>query len=406
MISTEDALKIIIKNSVKFQKKNTPLSQSQGHVLTENVYADRDFPPFERVTMDGIAINSRSWEEGIRSFRIIHLQAAGSTQTTLPDGQKAVEVMTGAVLPENADVVIRYEDTTISEIDGKRMASVHLDSVTKFQNVHRKGEDRRKGDLLIPKGVLISGPEIGVLSSIGKTQVSVFEYPNVAIISTGDELVGIDQVPELHQIRSSNVFTLQSELISLGIGSEIFHLIDSKEEIRESLIDIMEKFPVIILSGGVSKGKFDFIPEVLQSLGVKQLFHKVKQRPGKPFWFGNSDKNTVFALPGNPVSTYMCFYKYVRSWFEACLGISPEKPYAQLVEDFRFTPDLTCFLQVKIMMTKTGILEATPMEGHGSGDFANLLFSDGFLELPAGFDFFKKGNKYPLLPFRGGWALS
>ncbi len=174
---------------------------------------------------------------------------------------------------------------------------------------------------------------------------------------------------------------------------------DNKNELEEKLKVILAEYELIILSGGVSKGKFDFVPQVLESLGVKKLFHQVSQRPGKPMWFGCSEKNTVFALPGNPVSTFMCFHRYLKPWLIRSLQSEIKNQSAILATDFNFTPALTYFLQVKIK-NENGKLMAYPMVGGGSGDFVNLKDVDGFLELLLERSDFQKGESFPLILFR------
>jgi molybdopterin molybdotransferase len=238
-----------------------------------------------------------------------------------------------------------------------------------------------------------------MLASVGKSEVSVIKYPTAAVISTGDELVEVHQTPLPHQIRKSNSYMLAAALDELGCKADLFHLIDDEKEIKEKLAAILSKYELIILSGGVSKGKFDFIPQALESLHVKKLFHQVSQRPGKPMWFGQSEKNTVFGLPGNPVSTFACFHRYVKPWLTKSFGNQRQKQSAILAEDYSFTPKLVYFLQVKIQ-NENGKLMAYPFSGGGSGDFANLKDVDGFLELPLNQSEFQKGESFPLILFR------
>jgi molybdopterin molybdotransferase len=219
------------------------------------------------------------------------------------------------------------------------------------------------------------------------------------VIATGDELVDVDKKPLPHQIRKSNSHALAAALHQLGCQADLFHLVDDPKILEEKVGMILNKYELIILSGGVSKGKFDFVPQVLASLGVQKLFHQVNQRPGKPMWFGRSEKNIVFALPGNPVSTFMCFYRYVKPWLMKSLGSEERPQLAVLAEDFTFTPDLTYFLQVKIQ-NENGKLMAYPIAGGGSGDFANLKEVDGFLELPLERSTFQAGESFPLILFR------
>jgi molybdopterin molybdotransferase len=183
--------------------------------------------------------------------------------------------------------------------------------------------------------------------------------------------------------------------------SNAFHLPDNKEEIKTELQTLLEENDVLILSGGVSKGKFDFIPKALEELGIQKLFHQVNQRPGKPFWFGTSgDKSkVVFALPGNPVSTFLCFHKYIKPWVLKNLGVEEKPVDAILTSNLTFSPALTYFLQVRTQIQEGRIL-AHPVPGGGSGDFVNLKGVDGFLELPANKSTFSAGEVFPFISFR------
>ena len=207
------------------------------------------------------------------------------------------------------------------------------------------------------------------------------------------------------QIRRSNVYSLQSLLLALGITAETRHIGDDKSSLSNEIESCFEQYDVLLFSGAVSKGKFDFIPEVLDNLGVKKLFHKVKQRPGKPFWFGELQaanggrQATVFAFPGNPVSTYVNCLQYFYPWYKASIGVEVKKEYAVLKEDISFKPQMTYFLQVKLEQNQ-GEIEAAPVTGNGSGDLANLVKADAFLILPMEQTEFKKGNVFPILRYR------
>ncbi|MEI9918323.1 MAG: molybdopterin molybdotransferase MoeA [Bacteroidota bacterium] len=389
MISVQQATEII--NEVPFHAGNevVDITRATGHVLAENVIADRDLPPFHRATMDGIAIK---YQEGVIEFIVEGTQAAGQPQQKLKSG--CIEIMTGAMLPEGADTVVRYEDVVIS--DGKAVVNA---PVEKNQFIHSKGIDAHEGEVLLKPGVILSPAEIALLASVGKNNVSVYNVKPVAIVTTGDELIPVEETPLPWQIRRSNGISISSSLSEIKIDSYLSHLPDDPSVLEKELKKIIESHDVIILSGGVSKGKFDYIPSVLEKLGIKKSFHQVKQRPGKPFWFGRSETKTVFALPGNPVSTFLCFHKYIKPWIEMGLGVESNNAKAILASDYTFKPDLTYFLQVKIDMS-SGSLLATPDAGEGSGDFANLRNVDGFIELPTGRNEFKKGEAFPYIPFR------
>ncbi|MBL6448163.1 molybdopterin molybdotransferase MoeA [Fulvivirga sp. 29W222] len=399
MISVEEAIDIVMSHTLEPGKEKIFLDKAIGRVLKEDILADRDFPPFNRVMMDGIAINSQAWEAGRREYYVESMQTAGSPQQTLSETQNCIEVMTGAMLPQNADVVIRYEDVNIT---GK-VANVSVDAVTSFQNVHLKGTDRRVDDILIHKDQKLSPAEIAILATVGKHAVEVVRQLRIAIVSTGDELVDVNDTPSPYQIRRSNTYALQSALQVNGHESKGFHINDEKEVLGVKLREIVEEYDLVILSGGVSKGKKDYVPEILEKLNVRKLFHGVKQRPGKPFWFGvredGSSSTTIFALPGNPVSTFMCFYTYTLPWLNRCYGIDNREIEASLSEDFEFNPPLTYFLQVKLNLDK-GQLLAIPVIGKGSGDLANLLEADAFLQLPSGRSVFKAGESFPVISYR------
>ncbi len=398
MISVEEADTIIREYALPFPNTLLPLQEAIGRILREDIHADRDMPPYHRVTMDGIAIQHEAFQRGLRNFQVEGLGPAGAPQTVLNDEGSCIEIMTGAILPENTDTVIRYEDVRIE--DG--MAFVRVDGVLAGQNIHRQGTDRRQGELVIEAGTLISAAEIGVAASVGKDLLRVADVPRTIIVSTGDELVEVNQTPLPYQIRKSNVHRLQATLRGWGISTDTAHLPDEPAVIRETLSNMLEHYSIIILSGGVSKGKFDYLPKILEEHGVEKLFHRVRQRPGKPFWFGRSNDGVmVFAMPGNPVSSFLCTLRYFKPWLETCLGQhARQKPCARLAEDVRFLPDLTYFLQVRIKVDEDGQLLAFPVQGHGSGDLANLVDADAFLELPSDRSEFKAGEVFPFWPYR------
>jgi molybdopterin molybdotransferase len=396
MISVQEASALILSHLYKPGVRPVPLQEAAGMVLAEAITADRDFPPFHRVTMDGIAIRFEAWEKGKRTFLIEGTQAAGEPQKMLNHPDNAMEVMTGAMLPAGTDTVIRYEDLKI----GSQEATLAVDQLVRGQSVHYQGQDARREEVLLSPSMVLSPAEIALLASVGRTEVRVKTCPRTAIVASGDELVEIGQKPLPHQIRRSNTYAIEAAMQALGWKGDQFHLPDEKETLRRSLEKIVQEYDTVILSGGVSQGKFDFIPEVMENIGVKKVFHQVSQRPGKPFWFGISPEGkTVFALPGNPVSTFMCFYRYIQPWLWKSLGINVQPEYAVLARDFTFAPGLTYFLQVGIK-NEAGRLMAYPDAGGGSGDFANLKKIDGFLELPREQSVFKAGEAFPFIAFR------
>lgn len=396
LTDVQKALEIILSATEDFGIEKVSFQESPGRVLKENICADRDMPPFDRVSMDGVALKWEDFENGRREFEIEAMQAAGSPKLSLKATGTCIEAMTGAVLPDNTDAVVPYEQIEINQ----GVASILTEEVGRMQNVHRKGLDRKKNDLLVGIGRRISPAEIGIMATVGAYEVKVGRLPKTAIISTGDELVPVEGTPLPHQIRMSNVHSLKALIQPYGLRPDLFHLTDDPAELKSKIRGLLNDYEVLMFSGAVSKGKFDFLPQILDELLVKKLFHRVQQRPGKPFWFGKRDRVTVFAFPGNPVSTSVSCVKYFLPWLRKGLGIAPvEEKYAVLDQDFEFKPKLTYFLQVKLL-NRRGTIYAIPEEGNGSGDLANLTLSDAFLELPADRNHFSKGEIFPYLQFR------
>jgi molybdopterin molybdotransferase len=379
-----------------------PFLEATGRILREPIVADRPFPPFNRVMMDGIAINfEESYAKGQTIFGVEDLQAAGMPGKQLANMANCLEVMTGAVLPELTDTVIPYEHLQVSEHEGFRRFTI-TKPVDRLQNIHWEGTDMGAGQTLIIAGTRITAAETGVLATVGKHLVSVGRLPKIAIISTGDELVPVTETPAAHQIRMSNVWSLAASVQELGIRASCHHVEDNKTAIFELLRSLMDA-DVWICSGAVSAGKFDHLPQLLEELGMQRIFHKVEQRPGKPFLFGVFQQGpVVFALPGNPVSGFMCYYRYVRPWLQAAMGYEqPPVPYAVLGEDILFDKPLTYFLPVQLQAQPSGQWIAVPHAYHGSGDLASLLKANAFMELPADQPRFLKGESFPVWPFRG-----
>jgi molybdopterin molybdotransferase len=294
--------------------------------------------------------------------------------------------------------VVRYEEVELN--DGT--ATIRSERVEKGQNAQKQGLERRKGELIVREGCRLSPAEAGVASTIGKATVKVARLPRTVIIYTGSELVEVDENPLPHQIRASNVYTIAALLEKWKIQADLLHLPDDELYIRRKVQGCLENYDLILLTGGISKGKYDYVPAALLESGVRQLFYRVAQRPGKPFWFGNvPDGPFAFALPGNPVSAFMCALRYTVPWLRASLGMRPfEGRYAQLSEDLVFKKEQTYFIQVKTRSTLDGRMIADVVSARGSGDLASLADADGFLELPAERKEFKAGETYRYYGYR------
>lgn len=375
MIEFNKAYQHVLENTLELGVEKVPLLQSLNRVLAEEIRADRDFPPFDRATKDGIAIHFSTLVHDDHVFHIEGVAAAGAPQQVLQHSENCVEVMTGAVLPKNTDTVIMYEHISITE-----KGAIINEKVTKGQNIHGQGSDESAGAVLLTKGTKITPAEIGVMATVGKSDILVKAHPKVCTIATGNELVEVNAVPLPHQIRKSNTITLEAALLIRGIPSTSLHLVDDKQAIFESLTSALKQNDVLLLSGGVSKGKFDFIPEVMESLGVEKVFHRVAQRPGKPFWFGvhKELKTVIFSFPGNPVSTFANFHVYFLPWLYTSWNFPLKTQVIQLAEAIRISPPLTRFIQVKTV-AENGVIYARPVTENGSGDLISLSKSDGFI---------------------------
>ena len=345
MVTVEEAEKIILAQTKNYGTESVYFENALGRVLAEDIKADRDLPPYNRVTMDGIAINFAAFENEIRSFRIIATQAAGDTPFEINHESECIEVMTGAALPATTDTVIRYEDLQIQN----GTATLISENVVKGQSIHFKGIDIKQNEVVVAANQFISPAFINTIGSVGKTNLLVKKLPKTVIISTGNELVDVNETPTSFQIRKSNNYTIKAVLQQYKLEADMLHIPDDASFTKQQIEKCLQEYDVIILSGGISMGKFDYVPAVLEELSVKKLFHKVQQRPGKPFWFGKHDNGVlVFAFPGNPVSTFMCLHRYFLPWLEKSLGINKQPSYAVLEEDFVFNPPLQYFLQVKL----------------------------------------------------------
>lgn len=351
-------------------------------------------PPFNRVAMDGIAIPYEAFEKGIRTFKILAVQAAGEKPKDTRAISECIEIMTGAALPATTDTIIRYEDLEIKNGE----ATVQVENIIKGQNIHWKASDKKISEVLIDVDTMITPSVINVAASVGANNLLVKKLPKVAVISTGDELVEVDNKPSPYQIRNSNAYAIEAVLKQHLISPTLLHLPDEEKTIRQQLKQALEEFDVLILTGGVSMGKFDYVPKILEELSAQLLFYKVQQRPGKPFWFGSYEHKLIFAFPGNPVSSFLCLHRYFLLWMKSCLDIPSPNLYALVNEDVEFKPDLTYFLQVKLQANEEGKILAQPIKGNGSGDFSSLTKADAFIELPAHKSIFKKGEVYKIWP--------
>jgi molybdopterin molybdotransferase len=403
MLSPAEATARVLATARPLPPETLPLPYAAGRILAETLTADRDFPPFNRVAMDGIAVAHAAWAGGQTAFAIQHAQYAGAPPRPLSDPTQAVEVMTGAVLPAGTDVVVRYEDILLEN----NRATIQIPAPEgPGVNIHHQAADRRAGDALLQPGTRLGPAELAVAATVGAAHLAVTRPARVAVVSTGDELVGIHETPLPHQIRRSNAYALQALFTQDGAEVSLFHLPDALAELRRGLTNILDAgFDAVVLSGAVSKGRADHLPGLLRELQVAEIFHEVQQRPGKPLWFGaRAGGPVVFGLPGNPVSTFITACRYVRPWLRAvaqpadaaATSAASEAPApAVLTVDISFKPPLTHFVPVHLTVDAGGRRLATPLRVGGSGDLAGLLGATAFLELPPEPVVFPAGSVWP-----------
>ena len=391
MISPSEADALIGRHLNCLPIESLPLMQCSGAVLRENVYAERDQPPFDRVAMDGVALDSRAVRDGRRRFRVQAMQAAGDAPLRLEASDAAIEIMTGASLPAGCDAVVPVEQLLRAD------DSIELDErvrVAPWQNVHRRGSDCSQGSLLLTAGSPLGAPEIAVAAGAGMPRIRVSAQPTISVISTGNELVEPGEPVEPHQVRRSNAYGILAALRRRGfqrIADD--HLADDLPTLIARLRVQLDTHDVLILSGGVSMGKLDLVPQALVALGVREVFHKISQRPGKPMWFGVGPQGTaVFALPGNPVSTQVCLARYVVPGLHAAMGGSePTIEKIAIAAPLEIKHGLTSLIPVRIETDDWGRPWAHPRLTNGSGDFTALVGTDGVVELPPGPNEYAKG---------------
>jgi molybdopterin molybdotransferase len=413
MLTYRQSQDIITKQSHSFGREKVTLDHACGRVLAEPILADRDYPPFHRAAMDGYAIRYSDWEEGIRNYGVIETIYAGASATKPIGKGECYKIMTGAPVPPDADVVIRREDTDEGTQPGDSTQSldpsdngsvtqskdpastgraaqsvgIRLPSCRRFQNIARQGEDIRAGATAIGTPSVIGPAVTGILASLGKNECLVERLPRVALFTTGDEVVAVDAPVSPIQIRNSNRWIMQSLLKGWGITPCHYeHLPDTKTVLRDSLQKVIMGPPsatgpssadIIILSGGVSAGDADYVPGILEELGVQRLFHKIAIKPGKPVWCGiTPGGGIVFALPGNPFSGMVGFTLLIQPYLHACFGLAaPEQLGLPLAAPKKKKTPLDEFFPVRITGSPAG-LQAIDINGSGDsrlGLYANAL---------------------------------
>ncbi len=382
MISVDQAREYILKEARPGAVEKVPLDEAGGRVLARDVPADRDYPPFNRAAMDGFALRAEDFNrDPARAIPVTQEIFAGMVGTPLEPGECA-KIMTGAPVPEGADAIIKVED---SSTPAPGMVAFSIAEVNAGRSIARKGEDAREGDVLLRKGDMVSPLAAGTLATVGAHELEVFAPLTAAILSTGDEVVPAAQKPLPHQIRDSNHHSLHHFLKTYGIAPSLREIVpDNPDRLREAAARGL-RARILIMTGGVSMGDADFVPEVLADLGVEKIFHKVNIKPGKPLWFGRGPEGTaVFGLPGNPLSCQVGFKVFIEPFIRACLELAPAgSMLLPLGTDRRIKDGREEFFPCSLQ-TREGRTFIVPTAHRGSGDIKAAARSTGLARQPAG----------------------
>ncbi|MCR4292649.1 MAG: molybdopterin molybdotransferase MoeA [Candidatus Kuenenia sp.] len=391
MISVDEAKKIIIENVSPLAPIEVCFEDALDFCLAEDVRSDIDMPPFNRSAMDGYAVIAEDTKKASVVLKIIENITAGDMPAKKVSHGCVSKIMTGASVPEGADAVVRFEDT---EDTGEENRVKILKAVKSGTNISNRGEDMQIGQIVLHAGMQIRPQEIGILATVGKSVVKVYPAPAVGIISTGNELVNVDEKPSPVQIRNSNSYSLAAQARRMNAGVEILGIAgDRKEDIVRIMTQGLQK-DVLILSGGVSMGEYDLVGDVLKEAGVRIYFEKVALRPGKPVIFGKKDKTLIFALPGNPVASLVTFELFIYPAIRKLMGFSSlgRTTVAALLETDISTKRRRREFRPARCQWKENTWSVSSVEWHGSADLLATTKANCLLIIPEETEKLSKGQ--------------
>ncbi len=399
MLSVEQAQHLVIEHARRRPAEVLTLSpELLGLVLAEEVASDLDMPPFDKSLVDGYAVRTADFQGGEARLLVLEEIVAGSLPRMEVSAGCCSRIMTGAAIPRRCDAVVMLERT--KSIDAER---VHLaDAPQAGQNILRRGREMRRGDVVLAAGTVLRPQELGLLATVGKVQVVVYRQPVVAILSTGNEVVEPSLTPNDGQIRNSNALMLAGQVARAGAKPHYLGIArDTLDSLRPMAAEGL-KSDVLLLSGGVSAGKLDLVPQLLQELGVTPVFHKVEMKPGKPLFFGVKGDRLVFGLPGNPVSSLVGFELFVRPALRIMMGKAADIALlpATLAVDFSYRTDRPTYHPARLELTDAG-LQATPVPWFGSPDLRALSAANGFVRFEKGERSYERGEAVQVLMPQG-----
>jgi molybdopterin molybdotransferase len=384
MITFEAAFKIVMESVFETRTETIPFTDSSGRILDEDIKSDIDMPPFNRSAVDGYACHRIDINNELEVIEVI---SAGKKPLQIVGKNQCSKIMTGAIVPDGCDVVFMVEESGNFSNGKIRFSGTDLKL-----NISVKGEDVRTGDVVLKKGKLIQPQDVAVMASVGHTKVNVKKKPVVGIISTGDELINPSDFPAISQIRNSNAYQLDAQVTRAGGTAIEYGIAPDNENITYEIIQkAIHECDIVIITGGVSMGDFDFVPGVLIRSGVKILFDRVNVQPGKPTTFGVHSKAIVFGLPGNPVSSFIQFEMLVRPLINSMMGytwIPREQKLPLAINYERKSSDRMGLIPVFINKD----LEVVPVDFHGSAHITALSYSDGVITMKPGIRSLIKGE--------------
>jgi molybdopterin molybdotransferase len=405
MISADEALTQVLDSVAALGVERVPIRDAMGRILAEEISSSRDIPDFDNSAMDGYAVRaadlSGAGERNPKRLRVTETIAAGSMPSVVLSAGEAARIMTGAPVPQGADSIVPVERTRTS--DG--MVEI-LAAPAPGEFVRPRGEDLRVGERVMEPGKRLSPSDIGMLASLNHAMVDVWRRPRVSIVATGDELVDVDQVPTGAQVVNSSAYALAAAVADAGGEAVILKVArDTKDEIRARLSEAIA-LDAVLSTGGVSVGDFDHVKQMLDELGMQTLFHGVAQKPGRPLKYGLIGQRPVFGLPGNPVSTLVCFYLYARPALlkmggHTALGLP--RLTVRCAVDMKVANNLTEFVRVKLER-REGVIYASPTGSQGSNILSSLSRADGLLVGPARENVLKAGSQATVLLLSPGAA--
>nr|WP_294932502.1 gephyrin-like molybdotransferase Glp [uncultured Flavobacterium sp.] len=388
MIQVNEALTIVAENSSKMPLQKKAVSKALGYVLAETVYSPIAMPPFRQSAMDGYAFILSEKQQ----YDVVSSSQAGDHSNIKLKNNEAIRIFTGAFVPDDADTVVMQEHVMATE------NSILITRMPEqFANVRAKGEQINKEEIVFEANTLITPAAIGFLACLGITEITVYKKPKVAILVTGNELVKPGKKLPKGKIYESNSVMLQAALQTIGINkAKIFKVKDNLKATKKALKDILTEFDVVLISGGISVGDYDFVKEALLENGVEELFYKINQKPGKPMFFGKKEETLVFALPGNPASSLTNFYIYVCPAIKNKMGFSEihkTKIVRELNSDLANNTGKTLFLKAKYDETTVTVLD-----GQSSAMLNTFAVANSLLIVPEEIENYKKGQLVTLLP--------